>query len=109
LRELSIDVAERKSILKNHQNTLYPYFIFTPKTGESSLEQVFDLSVFPGYYYYCVKIIKPVFLPFMAFFKLSETQFSSNLHPTKHRNGTASTISCVFLRKPYLRKISNEP
>ena len=32
-RELSIDVAEHRSILKNNQNTNYPRFSFTPKTG----------------------------------------------------------------------------
>jgi len=32
-RELSIDVAEHRSMLKNYQNTLYPRFSFIPKTG----------------------------------------------------------------------------
>jgi len=32
-RELSIDVAEHRSLLKNYQNTHYPRFIFIPKTG----------------------------------------------------------------------------
>jgi len=32
-RELSIDVAELRSILKNDQDTYYPRFSFTPKTG----------------------------------------------------------------------------
>jgi len=31
-RELSIDVAEHRSILKNDQNTYYPRFNFIPKT-----------------------------------------------------------------------------
>jgi len=39
-RELSIDVTERSSILKNNQNTDYPRFRFTPKT-RNSLERVF--------------------------------------------------------------------
>ena len=32
-RELPIDVDEHGSILKNHQNTYYPRFSVTPKTG----------------------------------------------------------------------------
>ena len=32
-RELSINVAEHRSILKNNQNTHYPRFSFTPKRG----------------------------------------------------------------------------
>jgi len=32
-RDLLNDVAERGSILKNNQNTHYPRFGFTPKTG----------------------------------------------------------------------------
>jgi len=32
-RELSIDVAENRSIWKNNQNTNYPRFSLTPKTG----------------------------------------------------------------------------
>jgi len=32
-RELSIDVAERKSILKTNRNTHYPRFSFSTKTG----------------------------------------------------------------------------
>jgi len=31
-RELSIDVAEHRSMLKNHQNTHYTRFSFIPKT-----------------------------------------------------------------------------
>jgi len=32
-RELSIDVAEHRSVSNNYQNTLYPRFSFIPKTG----------------------------------------------------------------------------
>jgi len=32
-RDLLIDVAEHRSILKNDQNKFYPRFSFTPKTG----------------------------------------------------------------------------
>jgi len=32
-RELSIDVADHRSMLKNNQNTYYPRFSFTPTTG----------------------------------------------------------------------------
>jgi len=32
-RELSIDVAEHKSVSKNGQNKYYPRFSFMPKTG----------------------------------------------------------------------------
>jgi len=32
-RDLLNDVAEHRSILKNHQNTNHPRFRFTPKTG----------------------------------------------------------------------------
>jgi len=34
-RELIIDGAEHRSILKNNQNTFYLRFSFTPKTGLS--------------------------------------------------------------------------
>jgi len=34
-RELSIDVAEQRSILKNYQNRYYPSFILTLKTGKN--------------------------------------------------------------------------
>jgi len=34
-RELSIDVAEHRSMLKNCQNTHYPRFSFIPKTGKA--------------------------------------------------------------------------
>ena len=34
-RELPIDVAEPRSVLKNYQNTQYPRFSFTPKTGKA--------------------------------------------------------------------------
>jgi len=40
-RERSIDVAERRSILKNYQDTYYPRFSFTPKTGIASPKRVF--------------------------------------------------------------------
>jgi len=48
-RELSINVAVHRSILKNNQNTNYPRFVFTPKTGESSLKQKFR--------FYCVPLV----------------------------------------------------
>jgi len=32
-REHSIDVAEHRSMLKNYQNTLYPRFSFSHKSG----------------------------------------------------------------------------
>jgi len=32
-RELSIDVAGHRSMLKNYENTHYPHFTFMPKTG----------------------------------------------------------------------------
>ena len=32
-RDLSIDVAEHRSVLKKYQNTFYPRFSFIPKTG----------------------------------------------------------------------------
>ena len=35
-RELSIDVADHGSTLKNNQNKYYPCFIFTPKTVMAS-------------------------------------------------------------------------
>ena len=37
-RELSIDVAQHKSSLKIYQNTYYPRFSFTPKTGTAFLK-----------------------------------------------------------------------
>jgi len=37
-RELSIDVAQHRSILKNKQNTNYPRFSFLPKTGLAFLK-----------------------------------------------------------------------
>ena len=39
-RELSIDVAEHRSTLKNNLNTYY-LLIFTPKTDKNPLKQVF--------------------------------------------------------------------
>ena len=33
-RDLLNDMAEHRSILKNNQNTYYPRFSFTPKTGK---------------------------------------------------------------------------
>jgi len=37
-RDLLNDMPEHPPIFKNNQNTLYPRFIFTPKTGQNSLE-----------------------------------------------------------------------
>jgi len=53
-RELSIDVTENRSTLKNYQNTLYARFSFSPKKGDNSLKQVFLLF----YVYFWVSLIE---------------------------------------------------
>jgi len=40
-RDLSNYVTKHKSTLKNDQNTYFPRIIFTPKTGQNNLKQVF--------------------------------------------------------------------
>jgi len=49
-RDFSNDVGKHRSILKNNQNTYYPRFGFTPKTGIAFPKQVFsfycDVKVF---------------------------------------------------------------
>ena len=49
-RELSIDAAEHKSMLKNNQNTHLPRFNFIPKTG----------IAFPkrGFRFYCAVLTR---------------------------------------------------
>jgi len=46
-RELSIDVAEHGSMLKNYQNTHYPCFSFIPKTGMAFPNRGIFYSVSP--------------------------------------------------------------
>ena len=47
-RDLKCDMAERRPIFENNQNTYHTRFGFTPKTG----------IAFPkmGFYFYCVEI-----------------------------------------------------
>jgi len=47
-RDFFIDEAEQKSIMKNYENVYHPRLIFTPKTGDNSLKQVFRLSCEAG-------------------------------------------------------------
>jgi len=48
-RELSIDVAEHRSMLKYHENTHYPLLVSNPKQVKHSLKRMFC--------FYCVGII----------------------------------------------------
>jgi len=61
-RELSIDLAEHRYMLKNYQNTHYPHFSFIPKTGiafPKTLKKVLCIHAFPGRfasYHYRLKL-----------------------------------------------------
>ena len=48
-RDLLIDMAEHRPILKNNQITHHPRFDFTPKTGRAFPEA--------GFYFYCGRVI----------------------------------------------------
>jgi len=45
-RELSVHVAEHRSVLKNYQNTLYSRFIFITKTGRAFPKAFFFTVIF---------------------------------------------------------------
>jgi len=58
-RDLSIDVAEQRSKLKNYQNTQYPRFIFIPKTGTGfpkTGDFVFTAKILTSLYFFICRI-----------------------------------------------------
>jgi len=65
-RDLFNDMAEHRSILKNYQNTYYPRFSFTPKTGlelpETSVSFLlralyrFNIPWLDGNFYECASL-----------------------------------------------------